>query len=330
MRPAKPVRTLSLTAVAVGLLAASVAPGESHAGPRQTASAPPWAAMAPPDQSDAIVLMRAPAGAPEEQWEVDAHGERSVRNVLGASLTPFLPAPGTETGTAVIVAPGGGFYQLGFDGEGVQVARLLAARGVVAFVLKYRTIPGPRDHEAFRVTVRAMLQQVATGAGPPLETPPEALADAQAAVRLVRSRSAEWGIDPRRVGMVGFSAGAILTLSVAQSEAAADRPDFIAPIYPDLRRRAVRADAPPMFLAIALDDPLFASGRPLDLIAAWQEARRPIEAHLYERGGHGFGLRQQFRTSDLWPEAFLLWLRDRGLLTPTPAASVDADPAPRP
>jgi acetyl esterase/lipase len=92
------------------------------------------------------------------------------------------------------------------------------------------------------------------------------------------------------------------------------RPDFIAPIYGSMAARPIPADAPPMFLALALDDPLFAIGKPLGLIQSWRDAKRPLEVHLYERGGHGFGLARRSAASSLWADEFIAWLKDRKVL----------------
>jgi acetyl esterase/lipase len=272
------------------------------------------AAIAAPDQSAAIAL--GPPGAaagPGEQWEV-FHGERTVRNVTQPTLTPVLPEPGRATGAAVIVVPGGGFLNLSIDNEGFTEARWLAAHGVAAFVLKYRTQPTPRDVDGFLGAYRALM---AKAAAEPLSlsmTPPEALADAQAAVRLVRARAGAWRIDPSRIGMLGFSAGAFTTLGVALADDKTAHLDFIAPIYGPMAAVTVPADAPPMFAAVALDDPLMARGKSLGLIESWRSAGRPLEVHLYARGGHGFGMTPHSAATMLWIDELYAWMKDQGLL----------------
>ncbi|WP_206244355.1 alpha/beta hydrolase [Novosphingobium terrae] len=248
-----------------------------------------------------------------EQWE-SFMGARIVRNVTAPTLTPFLPDPAKATGTAVVVAPGGAFMMLSIDSEGYEVARWLADHGIAAFLLKYRLKPTPRDPAAFLGQLTGLLSGIDKTTP---STPPEALADAQAAVRLIRQRSGAWHVDPRRVGFVGFSAGAMTTLSVGLNEDSASRPDFIAPIYGPMTARPVPGDAPPMFTAMAMDDPFFGHSD-LGLIAAYQAALRPIEVHLFEAGGHGFGMRKQGKSSDLWIEELYTWMKDRGLLKPQP------------
>ena len=240
------------------------------------------------------------------------------RNVTAATLTPFLPDPAKATGAAVIIAPGGGFLMLSMDREGWSVARALAARGIAAFVLKYRLKPTPAGMPAFETAVTAMF----AGAGRPdarlrpndvLAGIAVPIADARAAFALVRARAASWHVDPARIGMMGFSAGAMTTLGVTL--AAPDvRPAFIAPIYGSMEAVTVPVDAPPMFAVLAANDPLFA-GKGLGLIEAWQSAGRPVEFHLYEKGGHGFGLGKPDTTSTGWFDSFVRWLDTGGFLT---------------
>jgi acetyl esterase/lipase len=225
-----------------------------------------------------------------EQWELFM-GQRTVRNVTTATLTPVLPERAKATGAAMVVAPGGAFLYLGIDSEGFDVARRLAAKGIAAFVLKYRTVPTPRDPHQHLDKMLAMLNGLAAqrskGVLSSIAGIPEAVEDGQAAVRLVRSRAAEWRIDPARVGMIGFSAGAIAALKVAIAPDIAARPDFVASIYGPADIGDVPTDAPPLFAAMAMDDQ-YASAKNGGLLTAWARAGRPVEAHFHESGGHGF------------------------------------------
>jgi acetyl esterase/lipase len=268
--------------------------------------------MAAPAQPGAIPLGTGTVGGPE-QWNT-FNGQRIVRNVATATLTPVLPARPSVNGprAAVIVAPGGAFLSLSIDTEGFDIARWLADRGVAAFVLKYRLDATPPDIPGFEAALHDRFGRAPREAVP--VTPPVAIADGLAAVRLVRERAAQWGIDPQRVGLMGFSAGAMTALGTAVAPDAPARPNFIAPIYPPMHAQPVPTDAPPMFLALALDDRLMANGD-YGLLTAWQRAGRPVEAHFYERGDHGFGSRKQGTTSDGWFDQFMAWLASRGLLT---------------
>lgn len=243
-----------------------------------------------------------------EQW-----GDPFVRNVSRATLTPFLPDPAKANGAAVIIAPGGAFRILSMGNEGWEVAQALNQRGVAAFVLKYRLQPTAPDWAEFN-TGNPLTAPPPASAKAALQRSPVALPleDATAAFKLVRSRAKEWNIDPKRVGMMGFSAGAGTTMA-ATLQSKENKPAFIAPIYGSLRTVEVPPDAPPMFVVLAADDPLFANDD-YGLITAWKKAGRPVEFHLYQNGGHGFGLGNPGKTSTGWFPQFMLWLEMNGML----------------
>lgn len=274
--------------------------------------------IAIPAQPNAIELGTGtlPGATTPESWH-SQYGRVFARNVTVATLTAFLPDPAKATGAAVIVAPGGGFRTLSMENEGWDVARALADKGVAAFVLKYRLVQTPPDMAGFE---RAMTAMFSSGAArPPMEKKPAVqyapqIADARAAFALVRSRSKEWHVDPGRIGMVGFSAGAMLTLSTTLYGQDA-KPAFIGEIYGPLAPVAVPADAPPLFIALAADDPFFGNSG-FGLIDSWRSAKRPVEFHLYEQGGHGFGMYKKETTSTGWFDAFARWLDMHGLLKP--------------
>ncbi|TPG43284.1 alpha/beta hydrolase [Sphingomonas koreensis] len=250
-----------------------------------------------------------PGATASEAWHMQ-YGSRFARNVTVATLTPYLPDPATATGAAVIVAPGGGFRTLSMENEGSQVAQALAARGVAAFVLKYRLKQTPADMTGFERSMREMFSGAARPPQPS-QTKPEAdlvpqLADARAAFALVRSRAAAWRVDPAKVGMIGFSAGAMLTLATELAGGNA-KPAFIGIIYGPLAAVKVPADAPPMFVALAADDPFFGGGG-FGLIESWRAAKKPVEFHLFEQGGHGFGMYPKTTTSTGWFDEFGRWL----------------------
>lgn len=267
-----------------------------------------------PRQPGAVPLL--PEGGGEtraETWVTYPESGHAVRNVTRPTLMPFLPKPGKATGAAVIVAPGGAFMILAIEKEGWRVAQALAERGIAAFVLKYRLNETPDDETAFgdfAAKRAAALMNPAPAASRPAVDEPRAVEDALAAVRLVRANAAGWGVDPLRVGMMGFSAGAVTALNAAVSDDIDGRPDFIAPIYPSMAARSVPAYAPPMFVAMALDDELF--GRQgFGLVESWHRANRPVEFHAYERGGHGFALGKPGTTSTLVLDEFVAWLNAR-------------------
>ena len=277
-------------------------------------------AIAIPDQPNAIEIGTGPlpnAKVPES-WH-SQYGSPFARNVTVATITPFLPDPAKASGAAVVVAPGGGFRTLSMENEGWNVARALADRGVAAFVLKYRLNQTPADLAGFERSMAEMFsgaarrpprpdpQQMLAGLGPQI-------ADSRAAFALIRRRAAEWKVDPDRIGMIGFSAGAMLAMATVLAGEDA-KPAFIGNIYGPLAPVTVPADAPPLFVALAADDPLF-SNAGFGLIDSWRAARKPAEFHLYEQGGHGFGMYPKKTTSTGWFNAFVSWLTMHGMLKP--------------
>ncbi len=271
-----------------------------------------------PAQPDAIALYGAatPGAASSENWIRFGESDLAVRNVTRPTLTPVLPDPARANGTAVIVAPGGAFMMLAWDQEGMRVARALADRGIAAFVLKYRVIPTPADEADAQIF---MGQQMAEGLSDPTRQPTLQYApsteDALAALAMVRARSDEWQVDPQRVGMIGFSAGAMTSLNAVLAADAGQRPDFFGYIYGPQPAVTVPADAPPMFVAIAFDDPLF-STQGFPIVEAWHAAGRPVELHAYDRGSHGFGLGVPGTTTSLLLDEFTAWMAMQGLMAP--------------
>ena len=259
------------------------------------------------------------------QW-----GEPMVRNVSTATLTPFLPDPAKANGTAVIVAPGGGFRWLSINNEGWKIAQALADQGVAAFVLKYRLQPTPGSVEDFKNSMNRTMAAAGDAsaraanaanvsstnpATPPAPRPQpnlsNQLADAEAAYAMIVKNAGKWHIDTKRIGMVGFSAGAGLTMhSTLNSKTM--KLAFIAPIYGGMGAVEVPKDAPPLFVAIAADDFLFRGQ--FGLIKSWYDAGRPVEFHLYQHGGHGFGMGYPNHPTYWWFEVFSHWLDVNGFL----------------
>ena len=232
-----------------------------------------------------------------------------VRNIHNPSITVYLPPKEKATGAAVVVCPGGGHRLLVFGAEGDEPARYLASIGVAAFALKYR---------------------LAREEGSPYSIERHAREDGQRAMRLVRSRAAEWNIDPSRVGMMGFSAGgevaAMVGFSAGQGKSESpdpidrlsSRPDFLVFIYPGPLGipGVLPQDAPPAFLLVADDDETGAAGVILSLIERYREIHVPVEAHVLARGRHAFNMggRSEFLSVRDWPKRLRDWLVDSGLL----------------
>lgn len=312
-------RILSVAALVLAPVNAALAqPSAPQAIPPEVMAqiAKPPKVIPAPAEPNAIPLYgaRTPGKAKTENWSQEGDNV-VVRNVTRPTLTPVLPDPAKATGAAVIVAPGGGFMALSTETEGYQVARALANRGIAAFVLKYRLVPTPADEaEARLFSIRRLMAALSNPAsgGEALRNP-ESTEDGLAALQLVRSNAAKWGIDPARVGMTGFSAGAMTALATALVPQAEARPAFIGYVYGPQNAVSVPADAPPMFDAIALDDPLFPS-KGFPIVEGWIKAKRPVELHAYGRGGHGFGLGHQGTTPALLMDEFVAWLSMQGFL----------------
>jgi acetyl esterase/lipase len=246
-----------------------------------------------------------------------------ITNVTRPTLTIYQPAREKNTGTAMIICPGGGYWDLYWELEGEEVAAWLNSVGMTGIILKYRCPRRPGDVKG------------EPASGPQL--------DAQRAVSLVRSRAAEWGIDPKRIGMVGFSAGGHLALSTATNfpkrlyepidaiDKVSCRPDFAVMCYSgylkakdkDEIRPAIHIppDTPPIFLAHASDDKESYGGSLSEnsaiMYLALKRAGVPAELHIYATGDHDFGVRQNEKLPSSWPQLCIKWLRSQHLLTPT-------------
>jgi endo-1,4-beta-xylanase len=242
-----------------------------------------------------------------EKVRLTPDGEHVISSIHHPSLTVYLPPADQATGAAVVICPGGGHKELWMDHEGYNVARWLSAHGMAAFILKYR---------------------LAKDEGSPYRVEVESLADAQRALRLVRSRASEWGVDPARIGIIGFSAGGELAAlaamksggpAVANGDAVDkldDRPAFQALIYPGNPDSILPArDAPPAFLVCGYDDRPDISQGLARVYLRFKQIGVPAELHIFTGAGHGFGLRatNHFPAGE-WPERFREWLADRGFL----------------
>ena len=253
-----------------------------------------------------------PNGAPGSEarkGEPEQAQDYWVKSVHDPSITVYLPPPEKATGAAVVVVPGGGHRLLVFKAEGVEPAEYLASLGVAAFALKYR---------------------LAREDGSTYSIERDAKADTYRAMRMVRSRAAEWHLDPHRIGIMGFSAGGELVGMVAYgsgdgSPQAADpidrvngRPDFTIFVYPGPLAvpPTIAGNAPPAFLTAASDDPCCAVPT-LKLLQMYRDAGIPVEAHIPAKGGHGFnmGQRSKLKSVNTWPARLADWLGDSGLLT---------------
>jgi dienelactone hydrolase len=253
-------------------------------------------------------------------------GTTMLRNVSEPTLTVYAPAPGTATGSGVIVCPGGGWTILAWQHEGTDVAEWFAARGYTAFLLKYRVSATPADPAKFVAAMTAqgaMLAQPLKAAEAPRKmndlARSEALIyareiaadDGRRALQLAREHATDWGVQPDRIGLIGFSAGAFLVADVAMDPQGSP-PAFLAPIYGgETRGRPVPTDAPPLFTVIAHDD-RYLFHMVEGLYSDWSMADRSAELHIFARGAHGFGMVKQGLPSDRWIDLMGAWLADKG------------------
>lgn len=250
---------------------------------------------------------------PEKQYFSTVWNTDVVTNVTRPTLTLFKPSPELKNGTAIVICPGGGFMALSIASEGTDVAKYLAAKGVTAFVLKYRLAHTGEDATQEFGPLFADRQKFDEAMK---NVEPLSVADGLAAVRYVRQHASEWGVSPERVGMIGFSAGGAVTAEVAFHYAPEGRPAFVAPIYAGLLKDApVPSDAPPMFVAAATDDSLGLAPQSIALYQKWTAAHKSAELHMYAKGGHGFGMRKQNLPTDHWIDRFADWMQLQGFLS---------------
>ncbi len=249
-----------------------------------------------------------------------------LRNVADPTLTIFRPTTAKPNGVGVIVCPGGGWRLLAWEHEGIDVADWLASLGYTAFLLKYRVRGTPAkqaDYDADMVKLASQIDVTRRGRKAPRTigdvVPYETIRDAREAaaddgrraIEIVREGAKDWGIDPNKVGMIGFSAGAFLVVDVAIDPRAKPLA-FVAPIYGgETLGRAVPADAPPLFTVMTQDDILL-HRLAENLYSDWTDAERSAEMHIYRRGDHGFGMVKQGAPSDRWINLFHDWLVDQG------------------
>ncbi|HEX3166326.1 MAG TPA: dienelactone hydrolase family protein [Chitinophagaceae bacterium] len=272
-------------------------------------------------QQKVIQLYDGPApGSETWNWNEAENDHNSwqtkvVYNVTKPTLTVFVPEADKANGTAVIIAPGGGFHALSINSEGLDVAKWLVQKGVTCFVLKYRLVHvlsnDPTAEFAAKMGKKEFDDDVS-------KVMPLVIADGRNAIAWVRKHAAEYKIESNKVGIMGFSAGGTLASSTLFGYTKENRPDFGAPIYPFFPSTmigSVANDAPPIFIVTATDDGFGLAPHSIELYNKWLSTKHDAELHMYARGNHGFGMRKQNIPTDNWIERFYEWLGVQGLLT---------------
>jgi dienelactone hydrolase len=254
----------------------------------------------------------------EQESANNMYHSNAIFNISKPTLTVYPPDPAhAPTGTAVIVCPGGGFHSLSIMQEGYAVVKWLQSKGITAFLLKYRLIHAEggdpykqeledrtrKGADADRLTVVNM-----------------AIADGRQALTYVRAHAAEYGIDPKRIGIIGFSAGGVVSAATAYNYTPENRPDFVGFMYggglPPSLQNNIPADAPPLFIAAATNDTYNLELVATSLYVSWVTAKHSAELHIYAQGSHGIGLNKQGLPTDTWTDRFIDWMTLLGFLKP--------------
>ena len=272
-------------------------------------------------QKKVIPLYDGPAPG-SESWNWDEADNdnnlwktKVVYNVTKPTLTVFVPEADKANGTAVIIAPGGGFHALSINSEGLDVAKWLVEKGITCFVLKYRLVHVLSNDPTAELAGKMGKKEFDDDVN---KVMPLVIADGKNAIAWVRRHATEYKIEANRVGIMGFSAGGTVASSTLFGYTKENRPDFAAPIYPFLPSTmigSVANDAPPIFIVTATDDGLGLAPHSIDLYNKWLSTKHDAELHMYARGNHGFGMRKQNLPTDNWIERFYEWLGVQGLLT---------------
>lgn len=255
-----------------------------------------------------------PANYPEKEYFSKSWGEEVVTNVTKPTLLVFKAAPEQKNGSAIVVCPGGGMMALSINSEGTDEAKYLAAKGVTAFVLKYRILRSGEDATEEFATLAADRQKFTETVNKII---PLANADGLAAMTYVRQHASQWGISPDRVGIMGFSAGGEVAAAAGFQYTPESQPAFLALIYASANRfkdTPLPADAPPLFAAAATDDQFGLQLGSAQLYEKWIAAHKSAELHLFAKGGHGFGMKPQNLPTDHWIDRFAEWLDQQGFL----------------
>ncbi len=291
-----PLRPRSVAALLALAGFAGFATAQTPPAPAAPMEIPVWTGVAPGSEgftAKETIQQRGKNGAMD----------RALRQISEPTLTVYLPDKHIANGISLVIAPGGGYEHVTIDNEGHAIARRFVAQGIACLVLKYRL-----PHKPF--------------------TKDDSLADALQAIKDVRAHAQEWGLDPAKVGMMGFSAGGNLAALAGTKPPKADRPSFLALVYPVVEANfgPVPADVPPTFIIQAIDTSI----GPENSVRFYQwvvALKVPVELHLFTKGGHGFGLGKPGSSAAEWPQLFVKWLTEAKFIAGQPAAEPVSGPA---
>lgn len=272
---------------------------------------------------EVIELTSKPASPDIALWQGGERTQKSpldslltVSNVSIPTLTVYLPESGRATGTALIIAPGGGFHGLSIQIEGTDMADWCVENGITAFVLKYRLVPtGENPGQEFLEKLKKGQEQMDAEIAPYIDL---AIVDGLTAIEYVRKNASKYNIESDKIGIIGFSAGGTVAAAAALTYTSKiNRPDFFAPIYGAmhvLNLETLPENPVPLFMAVTGDDFFGFQTQSINLFETYNAAKKSVELHIYEKGQHGFGMRKQGLPSDEWISAFELWLKSHGFL----------------
>ena len=247
--------------------------------------------------------------------ENNSFNTKVIYNVTDPTITAYLPPKEMANGTAIIIAPGGAFHTLSIQSEGIDVAKWLNSKGIAAFVLKYRVARSLTNDPVKELMGKMNDFNALDKENEPIV--PLAMNDGLKSTEYVRKNAESMNIDPDKIGFMGFSAGGTLTMSVLYNSNESNRPNFVAPIYayePAIIGSEIPSEETPIYIAAAGDDQLGMVPYSINIYNKWFEAGQPSELHIYEKGGHGFGMRSQNLPTDTWYEEFGAWLKMHGYM----------------
>ena len=248
-----------------------------------------------------------------QNWKTEV-----ITNISEPSINIYHPKEDIKNGTAVIIAPGGALYALSIINEGDKIVKWLNKKGITAIILKYRLIPAEAEDaiDEYKILNKKhpeKLQENVT------KVIPYSIEDGLNAISYLRKNAIKLGINPNKIGFMGFSAGGAVAMGVSYHYTSKNRPDFLIPVYPWTTKYPVQKpqkNAPPIFIVCASNDPLKLALGSINIYQSWKELDLSAELHMYAKGGHGFGLKTQEMPSDNWIQRFYEWALNEKFIIP--------------